>query len=177
LSNKSVLVAIAAVAFVGVYFASHRSISPSRAGNISTENQHQLAPSFSITDLNGHTIRLADLRGKVVLLDFWATWCAPCREEIPRFVAWQNQFRDQGLQVVGVSMDDDQAAVRRFDQEFGINYPVAIGNAKLADAYGGILGLPVTFLIGRDGQISAKYTGMAELAALEREIKAELQKR
>jgi peroxiredoxin len=134
------------------------------------------APSFSLTDLNGHPLQLADYKGKVVLLDFWATWCAPCRTEIPKFVEWQKQYGPQGLQVIGISMDDSDKPVPGFVQQLGIDYPVALGDAKLADQYGGVLGLPVTFVIGRDGQIHHKHVGLTDMALLEGEVKQLLEK-
>ncbi len=102
---------------------------------------HWVAPDFSLQDLNGQPLELANYRGKVVLLDFWATWCTPCRGEDPSFVEFQNKYREQGLQVIGISMDDGPKPVREFYQEFKMNYPVALGNEKVAKAYGGVLGL------------------------------------
>jgi len=130
------------------------------------------APAFSLNDIDGKPLALANHRGKVVLLNFWATWCTPCRAEIPQFVEFQNKYGPQGLQIIGISMDDDATPVRAFYQQFKMNYPVAIGTATLADSYGGVLGLPVTFLIGRDGTIAAKYVGATDLAALQKKIEA-----
>ncbi len=134
------------------------------------------APDFVLTQLDGQMLRLSEYRGKVILLDFWASWCAPCRDEIPSFVDWQNRYRAQGLQVIGISMDDSAAPARSFYQEFRMNYPVALVDEKLVQSYGGVLGLPVNFIIGRDGRIRAKHLGMASLPALEQEIAAELAK-
>ena len=134
------------------------------------------APDFTLTDISGHPLQLSDYKGKVVLLDFWATWCAPCRSEIPKFVEWQKQYGPQGLQVIGISMDDSDKPVPGFVQQFGIDYPIALGDAKLADQYGGVLGLPVTFVIGRDGQIHHKHVGLTDMALLEGEVKQLLEK-
>ena len=129
------------------------------------------APDFSLTDLAGKKLRLSDYRGQVVLLDFWATWCDPCKEEIPHFVEMQNRYGPQGLQVIGVSMDDDQKPVREFQQQFKMNYPVAMGSAQLASQYGGILGLPITYLIDREGRIAARHVGATEATVFEAEIR------
>jgi cytochrome c biogenesis protein CcmG/thiol:disulfide interchange protein DsbE len=129
------------------------------------------APDFSLTDLSGQNFRLSDYRGKVVILDFWATWCDPCKQEIPHFIEMQNRYASQGLQVLGVSMDDDEPPVRQFRQQFKMNYPVALGNAKLADQYGGILGLPITFVIDRNGRITARHVGATDASVIEAEIR------
>ena len=128
------------------------------------------APDFSLTDLSGRAFRLSNYRGRVVVLDFWATWCDPCKQEIPHFIAMQNQYASQGLQVLGVSMDDDAPPVRQFQEKFQMNYPVAIGNPKLADQYGGILGLPITFVIDRNGRITARHVGATDPSIIETEV-------
>jgi peroxiredoxin len=133
-----------------------------------------VAPGFSLTDINGQKLDLASYRGKVVLLDFWATWCAPCRTEIPYFVAMQKRYGPEGLQIIGISMDDDAKPVRQFYAEQNMNYPVAIGDDKLAEAYGGILGLPVAFIIDRQGRIVNKHVGETELAVFMKDVNAVL---
>jgi peroxiredoxin len=133
-------------------------------------NKH--APAFARVDLHtSRQIHLSGYRGKVVLLNFWATWCAPCLLEMPRFVAWQRQYAKSGLQVIGVSMDDDDSPVRPLDRKLNLNYPVVMGDEKLGELYGGILGLPVTYLIDRNGVIRARFQGEADLGKVEEQIK------
>jgi cytochrome c biogenesis protein CcmG/thiol:disulfide interchange protein DsbE len=165
------LAAVAILAVVAFIATRHwnRRTEPLRGGNAVT---HPLAPDFSLTDLSGQPLQLSRYRGKVVLLNFWATWCSPCRSEIPRFVDLQNRYDGDGLQIIGISLDDDPKLVRVFYQQLRMNYPVAIGDAELAERYGGILGLPVSFLIGRNGQIYAKHAGETDISLIEWEVKS-----
>lgn len=167
--KKTGLIIVALIVAFAIYEVSRHGSGPSQPGQPAVA--HSVAPDFSLQDLNGQPLNLADYRGKIVVLDFWATWCAPCRDEIPHLVQLQDKYRDQGLQLVGISMDDGAKPVREFYQQFKMNYPVALGNEKVAEAYGGILGLPIAFLIGRDGRIQAKYTGEVNMSVLEQEIK------
>lgn len=160
--------ALAAVSLVIVRCQSH-SGPPTMA-----PAQGLSAPDFTLKQLDGTPLRLSDYKGKVILLDFWATWCAPCRDEIPRFIAWQAKYGNQGLQVIGVSMDDDIDPVQKFSREFRMNYPVALGTQEVAASYGGILGLPVNIVIGRDGKIVAKHLGLEDPSRLERELITQL---
>ena len=130
----------------------------------------RIAPDFTLPQLNGQPLTLSAYRGKVVLLDFWATWCVPCREEIPHFVELQQKYGDQGFQIIGISMDDSADPVPGFYQQFHMNYPVVMGNARIGEAYGGVLGLPIAFLIDRDGRIVAKHIGATNAPIFEKEI-------
>ena len=129
-----------------------------------------------LPQLDGQPLRLSSYRGKVVLLDFWATWCDPCREETPHFVELQQKYADRGLQIIGVSMDDSVEPVREFYQQFHIELSRGDGDAKTGEAYGGVLGLPITFLMDRDGRIVAKHMGSTKAETIDQEIAALLTK-
>ena len=132
-----------------------------------------VAPLFSLPDLDGAALNLADYKGKVVLLDFWATWCGPCRSEIPGFVDLQNRYRDQGFQVIGVSVDESAKPVRKFREQYRMNYPVAMCDRNVRQLYGGLSGIPTTLLIGRDGRVYSKVVGAsADLGELDQRIQA-----
>ncbi|MFH0731672.1 MAG: TlpA disulfide reductase family protein [Candidatus Omnitrophota bacterium] len=136
------------------------------------EEPAEQAPSFTLTDINGNSFDSSGLKGKVVILDFWATWCPPCREEIPHFVELDKQYNDKGLAVVGISLDEGGAsAVKSFAQENGISYPILIGTQEVQSAYGGIRGIPTTFIIDRNGNIVQKVVGYRDKDFFEEAIK------
>ena len=130
------------------------------------------APGFSLSALDGGSVDLGKYRGKAVLLNFWATWCGPCKLEMPRFMQWQKEYGAQGLQVIGVSIDDSAAPARAFAQKLKLNYPVVMGDAKMGERYGGVLGVPVTFLIDRAGIVRARFDGEENLAVEERHLRS-----
>jgi thiol-disulfide isomerase/thioredoxin len=133
------------------------------------------APDFSLESLDGSSLRLSDLRGKAVLLNFWATWCGPCKIEMPWFVELQKEYGPQGLQIVGVAMDDSSKEdIAKFAKEMGVNYPVLIGKEAVGDAYGGVPALPESFFIGRDGKIVDKIIGLKGKGEIEDSIKKAL---
>jgi peroxiredoxin len=136
------------------------------------------AADFALPTMAGDTLRLSDLRGKVVVLNFWATWCPPCREEVPDFIALQDELRDRDVVFVGVSVDEDGfAAVRPFAEAFGINYPLVIDDGTVSPQYEGITGLPTTYLINRRGEIEHYMPGALSEAALRPALVALLDER
>ena len=118
------------------------------------------APVFELADLTGKTVSSRDYAGKVVILDFWATWCPPCREEIPHLVQLQSKYQSQGLVIVGLSLDAGGAKdVAPFAEEHNINYPMLIGSDEVAKAYGGVSAIPTTFVIDRQGKVVKRFIG------------------
>jgi thiol-disulfide isomerase/thioredoxin len=165
---------MAVVLVVGLYYVNRFWIAPAVNGvraQTKGDASHPLAPGFSLTDITGKPLKLSDYQGKVVVLDFWATWCGPCRIEIPGFIELQKRYASQGFTMIGISMDESPEPVVDFYKELQMNYPVAVGNERLGELYGGMPGLPTTFVIGRDGRIYAKHVGATDPAAFEIEVK------
>jgi peroxiredoxin len=130
--------------------------------------------NFTLQDMNGKPVRLSQYRGQVVLLNFWATWCGPCRVEIPWLVDLYRQHRARGLVVLGVSVDAEVRRVKPFAQDLRINYPILIGAGRddVSAAYGPFRGFPTSVIVARDGTICVRHIGIATKAQLEREITA-----
>lgn len=128
---------------------------------------------FTIKDLEGRDVALSAYKGKVVLLNFWATWCGPCKAEIPGFVELQEKYRDD-LVIVGFSVDDTADEAKAFAAEYKMNYPILLGEGRedLQDAYGPVWGIPASFLISRDGLVCRKHLGIAPKSVFEKEIVA-----
>jgi cytochrome c biogenesis protein CcmG/thiol:disulfide interchange protein DsbE len=118
--------------------------------------------NFTMKDMSGQSVKLADYKGKVILLDFWATWCGPCKFEIPGFVQLQEKYGRDGLQVIGISVDDTVEKLRPYVNEYKMNYPVlqGLGHDDVQEAYGPMWGIPTSIVISRDGKICAKHTGL-----------------
>jgi len=129
--------------------------------------------NFTLKDINNKDVRLSDFKGKVILLDFWATWCGPCKVEIPGFITLQNKYAARGLQVIGVSVDDKLEQLKPYVAQMKMNYIVlqGLGHDDVQDAFGPMWGLPTTVVIGRNGTICRKHIGMpSDKDAFEREI-------
>jgi peroxiredoxin len=168
-----ILIVIAVVISLMLVFGIQktRHTSPPNAGKL----QGQPAPDFSLASLDGKTLKLSDYKGKAVLLNFWATWCEPCKIEMPWFVQLQQQYGPQGLQVLGVAMDDtDPQDIKEFAQKMGVNYPIVVGKEAVGDQYGGIPYLPSTFYIDRDGKVVDRVFGLVSRSEIEDNIKKAL---
>ena len=151
------------------------SLSVKADKEISKENEvsgnaagPKTAPALELPDEQGKKVKLADYKGKVVLLDFWATWCGPCKIEIPWFIEFQRKYKDQGFTVLGVAMDEEGfQVVRPFAEQYKMNYPLLLGNEEAASAFGGVDVLPTTFLIDRTGRIVATHQGLVSKDEIE----------
>lgn len=169
------IVVIVAVAMMLAFVPYMTRRARNTPGNESGELKGRAAPEFSLETLDGKTLRLADFRGKAVLLNFWATWCQPCKIEMPWFEELQRQYGSAGLQVVGIAMDDaPKEDISKFAKEMGVNYPILLGKESVGDAYGGVQFLPSTFFIDRDGKIVDRIFGLRSRSEIEDNIKAAL---
>ena len=131
------------------------------------------APAWTLKDIDGKPVRSSDFKGKVVVIDFWATWCPPCREEIPGYIEMTKKHGKDGLVIIGISLDQaGPGVVRPFIAKSGINYPIVMGDDATVAAFGGVEGIPTTFLIDRDGMIRDKKVGMMAAAEYEKKILA-----
>ena len=136
------------------------------------QTKNGLAPDFTLQSLDGKTVRLSDFRGKAVVLNFWATWCQPCKIEMPWFVELQKQYGPDGLQFLGVAMDDASTKdIADFANSMGVNYPILIGKETVGDVYGGVQFLPETFFIDRDGKVLDRIFGLKGRGEIEDDIK------
>ena len=128
---------------------------------VKPEKDRKAAPDFALKDANGATVRLSDYKGKVLILDFWATWCGPCKIEIPWFIEFEQTYKDKGFAVVGVAMDEEGwPVVKPYIQERKVNYRILMGNEQVGQLYGGVDSLPTTFLIDRSGRIAGTHIGL-----------------
>lgn len=154
--------AIVTLAVAGILWSCSAS-SSTKAAASSVSKERKPAPDFLLKDANGTPVKLSDYKGKVVLLNFWATWCGPCTLEIPWFVEFEQQFKSRGFEVVGISMDEDGwTAIKPYVTEHKMNYRVLLGNDSVSDLYGGVEALPTSFVIDREGKIATVHVGLAE---------------
>jgi thiol-disulfide isomerase/thioredoxin len=161
---------VAAMLFAGIHIARHN-----RANGPTHGLMGSLAPDFELKTLEGKNLKLSDLRGKAVLLNFWATYCGPCKIEMPWFVELQKEYGPQGFQIVGVAMDDASTEdIAKFAKEMGVNYPILLGTESVGQSYGGVNALPTTFFLDRDGKLIAREFGLQSRSVFVDHIKRAL---
>jgi thiol-disulfide isomerase/thioredoxin len=173
--NPLILFFVAAIVAV-MLFAGIRTARDNRANR---QSQGQLmgnvAPDFELPELDGQRLKLSSLRGKAVLLNFWATYCGPCKIEMPWFVELQKEYGPQGFQIVGVAMDDASTEdIAKFAKEMGVNYPILLGQESVGQSYGGVSVLPTTFFLDRNGKLIAREFGLQSRSVFVDHIKQAL---
>ena len=161
----------AAMLFIGLHMARKNQAAGSLAGQLAGK----AAPDFDLQSLEGKSVKLSDFRGKAVLLNFWATYCGPCKIEMPWFVQMQNEYGPQGLQIIGIAMDDASTEdIAKFAKDLGVNYPILLGKESVGQSYGGVGVLPTTFFIDRNGKVTAREFGLQSRSVFVDNIKKAL---
>jgi thiol-disulfide isomerase/thioredoxin len=176
--NGLLLVGVTLAVALLIYAAARMSRLPADADSAFSAKavaKGSVAPDFQLTSLDGKELKLSDFRGRAVIVNFWATWCGPCKIEMPWFVELNKKYAPQGLTILGVAMDDSgQGEIAKFAKEMGVNYPILIGKEKVGDAYGGVPGLPTTFYIDRNGKIMDRVVGIVGRSEIEAAIQKAL---
>ena len=173
--NPLILIVIAAIVAAMLFAGIHMARNNRPNGPATGQLMGNLAPDFSLPAIDGTNLKLSDLRGKAVLLNFWATYCGPCKIEMPWFVELQKEYGPQGFQIVGVAMDDATTEeIAKFAKEMGVNYPILIGQESVGQSYGGVSVLPTTFFVNRDGKLIAREFGLVSRSVFVDHIKTAL---
>ncbi len=169
------VVTVAAMLYMGARKSRSAGVVNVASVKLSGDVKGKVAPDWELKTLDGKPVKLSDFRGKAVVVDFWATWCGPCKIEMPWFVELQKQYGPQGLEIVGIAMEDtSNEEIAKFVKEMGVNYTIVHGKEAVGEAYGGVLGLPTSFFVGRDGKIVDQSTGLVSRSELEDHIKEAL---
>ena len=173
--NPLVPIVVAAIVAAMLFAGIHAARKNRASGSVAGELRGQVAPDFELQSLDGKNMKLSDFRGKAVLLNFWATWCGPCKIEMPWFVELQKQYGPQGFQIIGVAMDDASTEdIAKFARQMGVNYPILLGKEAVGQSYGGVNVLPTTFFVDRDGKLVAREFGLQSRSVFVDHIKEAL---
>jgi len=157
--------------FLIIFFLSFTQLFAQR--KIENQTSSNKAPNFTLEDLNGKNVKLSDFKGKVVIINFWATWCPPCKAEIPDFIELYKTYQKKGLVILGIALDNKEKVVK-FVKDNGINYPILMGNQEVSNLYGGISGIPTSFVVDRKGIIKNVFVGLRSKEVFEQNIKDNL---
>jgi thiol-disulfide isomerase/thioredoxin len=157
---------------LALWLIAHPAFAPRQAASQEPGDQTTLAPAFSLKDLRGRSVRLDDYKGKVLLINFWATWCGPCLAEMPDLVKLQKEFGSRGLQIIGITYPpQNRASVQRTVRQMKINYPILFGGDKIAGDYNVGEVLPTTVIVDREGKIRARILGILEPEEFDEKVK------
>lgn len=174
MKNKTSVIILVIISII-IVFGALKVVKSTSLRKVTVEDKNNIfkpAPDFTLFDIYGEEKNLSDFRGRVVILDFWATWCPPCKAEIPHFIELYNEYKDKGLEIIGVALDlNAEKVVRAFAEENGITYTLLLGEKEVSDLYGGIRSIPTTFVIDRKGEIRKKYVGYRDKEVFEKDIK------
>lgn len=159
-------------ALSAIFFAAACTSTTTRAGSaVKAETARKAAPAFDLKDSEGKSVKLAEYKGKVVVLNFWATWCGPCKVEIPWFIDFETQYKDKGFAVLGVAMDEEGwDIIKPYIQQKKVNYRVLLGTDQVAQLYGGVESLPTTFILDREGKIASVHVGLVSKSEYQNDI-------
>ena len=173
MTNLRVLVAVGATLLLSSCWRQEYQEEPGIKAPVKSQKDRKPAPDFTLKDATGATVKLSDYRGKVVLLNFWATWCGPCKIEIPWFMEFEKNYKDRKFAVLGVSLDDDGwDSVRPYLEAHKINYRVMVGSEELSQQYGGVDSLPTTFVLDREGRIAVRHVGLVSKGDYQHDIES-----
>lgn len=174
-ARRNAWIILLLIVVVTIMLLAPRLVKYKPTNTITSDPKGQLAPDFVLKDIDGKTVRLSDYRGKAVVVNFWATWCPPCKTEMPWLVDLENKYRGQGLEIIGVALDEaGKDEIAKFARDMKLNYSVVIGNDSTSDAYGDVSMLPTTFYIDRNGKIVERVVGITGRGEIEDYMKAAL---
>lgn len=172
--NSIVLIVVAFTVAAMIYSTAKRSRDGMLSGEklVAADNIGKPAPDFELSTLDGKLVKLSDYKGRPVLINFWATWCGPCKIEMPWFIDLKKKYESQGFEIIGIAMEDtENEKIDEFVKKMGVNYVILKGKNAVADAYGDVQGLPTSFYVDREGKIVAQHAGLVSRSTIEHDVK------